>query len=84
MVLTQEGPEIFQQLVLALEFLDPFAELHDLVILVDHRAAVSGEGVAAHLLVLLRPPPERRALDSELPRKAVFCQQNLSRMVIGN
>ena len=52
-----------------LEFLDPFAELHDLVILVDLRAAVSGEGVLAHLPVHLRPPPERRALDSEPPRK---------------
>ena len=69
MVLAQEGPEIFQQLVLALEFLDPFAELHDLAILVDLWAAVSGEGVLAHLLVLLRPPSERRVLDSGLPRK---------------
>lgn len=53
----------------ALGFLDPFAELHDLVILVDLRAAVSGEGVLADLPVLLRPPPERRVLDPELPRK---------------
>lgn len=69
MVLTQEGPEIFFQLVLALEFLDPFAELHDRVILVDLRAAVPGEGVLAHLPVLPRPPPERRILDPVLPPK---------------
>lgn len=54
---------------LALELLDLFAELRDLVILVDLRAAVSGEGVLARPPVLLRPPPERQVLDPELPRK---------------
>lgn len=59
----------FSSSFLALGLLDLFAELHDLVILVDLRAAVSGEGALAHLSVLLRPPPERRILDSKLTRK---------------
>ena len=42
MALTQEGPGIFQCLVLALE-------LHDLVVPVDIRGAVSGERVVSHL-----------------------------------
>lgn len=67
--MTQEGPEIFQRLDLALELPDPFAELRDPVVLVGLRAAVSGEGAPAHLLVPLCPPPGRRVLDSELPRK---------------
>lgn len=59
----------FSSSFLALGLLDLFAELHDLVILVDLRAAVSGEGALAHLSVLLRPPPERRILDSKLTCK---------------
>lgn len=56
--------------VLALEFFDPFAELHDFVILVDLWVIAFGEGVLVYLLVLLRSPLERRVLAPELPRKA--------------
>ena len=49
MALAQEGPEIFQCPVLALELLDLLLELHDLVVLVDLRRSVSGERVVSHL-----------------------------------
>ena len=55
MVLTREGPEIIQYLVLALELLDLLLELHDLVVLVDLRRSVPGERVVSHLLVLTGP-----------------------------
>ena len=60
MALTQEGPEIFQYLVLALELLDLLLELRDLVVLVDLRRAVSGERVVSHLLVFAGPSSQRR------------------------
>ena len=50
MALAQEGPEIFQHPVLALELLGLLLELHDLVVPVDLRGAVSGERVVSHLI----------------------------------
>ena len=50
MVLTREGPEIFQCLVLALELLDPLLGLRGHVIFVDLQGAVSEECVVSHLL----------------------------------
>ena len=61
MALTQEGPEIFQCLVLALE-------LHDLVVPVDLRGAVSGERVVSHLLAFADPSSQRRILYAEFLR----------------
>ena len=68
MVLTREGPEIFQHLVLAPELLDLLLELRDLVVLVDLRRAVSGERVVSHLLVFAGPSSQRRILYAELLR----------------
>lgn len=50
MVLTREGPEIFQCLVLALELLDPLLGLRGHVVFVGLQGAVSEECVVSHLL----------------------------------
>ena len=87
MVLTQEGPEIFQHPVLALELLDLLLGLHDLVVLVDLRRAVSGERAVSHLLAFagyllsvesFMPSSPDRSLTVISPDRTTFAVETLN------
>ena len=87
MALAQEGPEIFQYLALALELLDLLLELHDLVVLVDLRGAVSGERAVSHLLAFaghllsvepFMPSSPDRSLTVIFPDRTTFAAETLN------
>ncbi len=69
MVLTQEGLEIFQQLVFVFELLNPLPDPHDLAAFVDLGGAVAGKYRLFRFLMLSCPASERRILDVRLFHK---------------